>query len=75
MHSPLVTIIIPLYNCENYIQETLESLLNQTYNRWESIIVDDGSKDHTQDLKCNLHQMSQVMKSSLNVRLHLRKEN
>ena len=45
MHSPLVTIIIPLYNCENYIQETLESLLNQTYNRWESIIVDDGSTD------------------------------
>lgn len=43
--SPLVSILIPLYNCENYISETIESALGQTYRRKEIIIVDDGSTD------------------------------
>ena len=43
--SPLVSIIIPLFNCELYVEETLQSLINQSYTNWESIIVDDGSID------------------------------
>ena len=43
--SPLVSVILPVYNQEKYIAETIESVLNQTYNRFELLILDDGSTD------------------------------
>lgn len=45
--NPLVSIIIPLYNAENYIAETLRSVLNQTWKNKEIIIVNDGSTDNS----------------------------
>ncbi len=45
--SPLVSVVIPAYNAEDYLSETLESLLSQSLTNWEAIIVDDGSKDNT----------------------------
>ncbi|MBR9915486.1 MAG: glycosyltransferase family 2 protein [Algicola sp.] len=47
MKTPLISIIIPVYNREAYISETLESVLNQTYTAWECLVVDDGSTDKT----------------------------
>ena len=48
--SPLVTIISPTYNHEKFIAECIESVIAQTYQSWEMIIVDDGSKDNTFDI-------------------------
>lgn len=44
-YEPTVSIIIPVYNRVNLIQETLRSLIDQTYPYWEAIVVDDGSTD------------------------------
>ena len=43
----VVSIIIPSFNREILIQETLDSVLQQTYPRWEAIVIDDGSLDKT----------------------------
>ena len=50
MDSILVSIIIPTYNRAHLIGETLDSVLAQTYQNWECIIVDDGSSDSTDSL-------------------------
>lgn len=47
METPLVTIIIPVFNSEKYLEETLQSVLDQTYPHWECIQVDDGSTDQS----------------------------
>jgi glycosyltransferase involved in cell wall biosynthesis len=48
--KPLVSILIPAYNAESWISDTIQSAINQTWSRKEIIIVDDGSRDRTGDV-------------------------
>lgn len=45
MSKPLVTVFIPVYNCELYIKQCLDSVINQTYDNLDILIIDDGSTD------------------------------
>src|SRR6476620_12184719 len=47
---PKISILMPTYNRGAFIGETIESILKQTYQNWELIIVDDGSDDNTEEL-------------------------
>ena len=40
--NPLISIIVPVYNTEKYIDETIRSVVDQTYQHWELVLVDDG---------------------------------
>jgi glycosyltransferase involved in cell wall biosynthesis len=48
-NSRLISIIIPCYNQAQYLDETLQSVLNQTYSDWECLIINDGSPDNTEE--------------------------
>lgn len=50
----LVSIIMPSYNTASFIEETIQSVLNQTYTKWELIIVDDCSTDNTDEVLENI---------------------
>ena len=51
----LVSIIMPSYNTAPYINETIQSVLDQTYENWELIIVDDCSTDNTEEVLSEIH--------------------
>ena len=44
---PLVSIIVPIYNGERYLRQCIESIVNQTYQNWELLLIDDGSTDNS----------------------------
>lgn len=48
--NTLVSIIVPCYKQAHFLNESLQSVLNQTYTYWECIIVNDGSPDHTETI-------------------------
>jgi glycosyltransferase involved in cell wall biosynthesis len=47
MNNPVISVILPVYNCEKYIAEALDSILNQTFTDFEIFIIDDASTDRT----------------------------
>ena len=50
MNKALVSVIIPAYKAEKYILQALESVRKQSYSNWEIVIVEDGSKDRTEEI-------------------------
>ena len=72
--NPIVSIITPTYNSSKYIQETIESVLAQTYTQWELVITDDYSNDNTVDIikyfqskdsRIKLHQLEKNFGAAL----------
>ena len=43
--QPLISIVIPVYNAERYINKCIDSVLSQSYANWELLLIDDGSSD------------------------------
>lgn len=50
MKQPLISVIIPVYGVEKYIAQCLESVINQTYNNLEIIVINDGTKDRSSEI-------------------------
>lgn len=59
---PLVSVISPTYNHEKFIADCIESVLTQTYENWEMIIIDDGSTDSTYAIACDYARKDQRIK-------------
>ncbi len=46
----LISIIVPIYNVENYLRQCLDSIMNQTYQNFECLLINDGSPDNSADI-------------------------
>lgn len=54
---PLISVVVPVYNGEKTIKETIESVLNQTFSNLELIVIDDGSQDSTLNVIANIEDL------------------
>lgn len=59
MYGDLISVVVPVYNVENYIEKCVNSLMNQTYKNIEIILVDDGSPDRSSTIIDGLAKMDQ----------------
>jgi glycosyltransferase involved in cell wall biosynthesis len=50
MKNPLISVILPVYNAEKYLKQSIDSIINQTYKDFELIIINDGSNDKSEDI-------------------------
>lgn len=60
--NPLISVLIPTFNVEKYVEEAVNSILFQTYSELELIIVDDGSTDKTYEILSNLQKKDSRIK-------------
>ena len=60
--QPLVSVIIPAHNEEEYIEETTASILAQSYKKIEIVVVDDGSKDNTRKIVQEMQKKSRIIR-------------
>lgn len=68
MEEPLVSIIMPAYNSEMHISESIKSVMQQTYKNWELLITDDRSTDNTQQIVNTFAETDHRIKLFINER-------
>jgi len=66
-----VSIVIPVYNNEQYVKESIESALNQTYQNTEVIAVDDGSTDKSPEIQKNIQKKLKLFQNKMVARPQL----
>ena len=57
MHVPKISVVMPVFNCEKYLNESIESILNQTFRDFEFIILNDGSFDKSDEIIKELKEL------------------
>lgn len=67
MEQPLVSIIIPVYNVEKYLDRAIQSIKKQTYQNYEVLMVDDGSTDNS------LEKLNQYAREDQRVKVFTKK--
>jgi glycosyltransferase involved in cell wall biosynthesis len=77
--KPLVSVLIPCYNAEKFLSDTIKSVLNQTWKNIELIIVDDGSKDRSYEIATSVADsrikvIKQINKGASSARNHAYRE-
>jgi len=65
--GPLVSIVIPVYNCESYLSEAIDSVLSQDYPRIELIVLDDGSTDASRSVMESYPESAFIRESHANM--------
>ena len=66
--NPLVSVIMPAFNSEKYIDTAIESVISQTYDQWELIICDDGSTDSTLEIANSYQRIDRRVRAVKNIR-------
>lgn len=64
IHCPIISIGMPVLNCERTIAQAICSILNQTFEDWELLIVDDGSTDNTAEIAGSFNDRRIIVESS-----------
>ena len=62
--NPLISVVLPVYNVENYIKECMDSILNQTFQDFEILVIDDCSTDNTINLIESYNDSRIIIKKS-----------
>ncbi len=74
MNKPLVSIITPVFNQEKFISDAIESVLSQSYDNWELLIINDGSTDDSEKIITSFTDQRISYFSQTNKRLFLLKK-
>lgn len=57
LSNTTISILMPVYNSQDYLKDTVQDVINQSYKDWELILVDDGSKDNSKDICIELQNL------------------
>ena len=60
--NPLISIIVPIYNSDSFLDQTINSIISQTYTQWELILVNNGSSDRSKFLMDSYEKKDQRIK-------------